>query len=106
MTRVYLGGPMRNYELYNFPAFLEAAAELRKEGYEVFSPAERDLAEGFDPNKGLEEQGFDMAQAWRWNLEQVLKCDAIALLPNWEGSEGAALEQAIAKGLGLEQIIL
>ncbi len=42
MKKVYLAGPMRGLPLFNFPAFADAAAKLRAQGYDVFSPAERD----------------------------------------------------------------
>lgn len=104
--KVYLAGPMRGYPLYNFPAFGVAAAALRAIGHEVFSPAERDLAMGFDPERSIEEQGFDLRKAWRWNLEALLACEAIALMKGHEHSEGAKLERANAKALGLTELLL
>lgn len=40
--KVYLSGPMTGYPNFNFPAFNERAAEWRREGWDVFNPAETD----------------------------------------------------------------
>ena len=43
---------MRGKESFNFPAFNWTAKWLRKKGYFVWNPAERDIKEdGFDPKK-------------------------------------------------------
>lgn len=104
--KIYLAGPMRGLPLYNFPAFESHAAALRASGHEVFSPAERDIALGFDPSRSIEEQGFDLTMAWRWNLEAILACEAIALMPGHEQSQGATLERLNAEALGLQVLRL
>lgn len=103
---VYLAGPMTGLPLHNFPAFRAYAAALRAIGHSVFSPAERDLATGFDPARSIEDQGFDMRAAWIDNLTALQLVDAIALMPGWEDSDGAKLEQAIAGKLELHEIKL
>lgn len=47
-VKVYLCGPMRGLPKHNFPIFELAAKELRKIGYEVFSPHEHE-PDGVDP---------------------------------------------------------
>lgn len=98
--RIYLAGPMRGYPRHNFPAFLAAAAHLREAGYEVVSPAEHDLDLGFDPELSVEEQGFDLAAAFTWDIQQVLACEAIVLLPGYENSTGAMIELNVARMCG------
>lgn len=98
---IYLAGPMTGYPRSNFPAFDEATAALRALGHAVSSPAEHDRHLGFDESRTPEEQGFDLRQAWRWDVEQLLQVDAIALLPGWRDSKGATLEHDIAVKLGL-----
>ena len=98
--RIYLAGPMRGIEQFNFPAFQEAAAELRGLGHEVISPAEHDLELGFDPTLNSLD-GFDLQAAMRWGVAQVLMADLVYLLEGWEGSEGVAVELAVAKAIGV-----
>lgn len=88
---IYLAGPMRGYELFNFPAFERVTADLRKQGKQVYSPHEYDLNNGFDPSKGTLE-GWDAKKAFKWDLAMVIEADAVVVLPGWEKSEGALLE--------------
>lgn len=105
--KVYVAGPMRGRHEFNFPAFERASVSLEIMGYEVFSPARRDLATGFDPtgltgDEVLKELGFDLREALsadtRWICEDA---DAIYMLAGWERSSGATAEHALAKALGL-----
>lgn len=109
--KVYLAGPMSGYPDWNFPAFDKAAAELREEGYHVFSPAEVD--EIFFENRD------DIDRQYAENFKETYKkclrvdfnyimdhADAIVLLPGWEKSRGATAEKAIAECMDLEVIEL
>lgn len=89
----YLGGPMRGYENFNFPTFALAAEHLRSFGFKIFSPAEKDLAAGFD-TEAEEEHPF--IYYMRKDLPELMKTDAIFLLPRWEESVGAGLEMIVA----------
>jgi hypothetical protein len=96
--KLYLAGPMRGYDQYNFPAFIEAAARPRAEGHEVWSPAERDMEEdGFDPAR---DKHKSMAHYMEHDLPAVCRADAVALLPGWEKSHGACLEVVVAYSIG------
>ncbi len=88
MTRIYIAGPMTGLPNLNFPAFIEAAAHLRRKGYEVVSPAELDLG----PNPSWE-------TCLKACLREVVTCDLVALLPAWENSRGARLEHHVATEL-------
>ena len=96
MSRVYLAGPMRGKISYNFPAFEKAAAFLRANGHSVFSPAERDLEDGFDPTTDV---AHSISHYMAIDLPEVCKCDVIALLPGWEDSEGCRIELSVARKL-------
>lgn len=88
---VYISGPMTGMPNFNFPAFNEAAAAWRANGWEVLNPAEE-----FDGRTDMERE-----QYLRCDIENLLKVDGIALLPGWADSKGARLELAIAQELGL-----
>jgi len=96
--KLYLAGPMRGYPEFNFPAFHQAAAELREAGYEVWSPAERDLDEGFNPKT---DQARSLKYYMRLDLPAVLDADAVAVLEGWERSTGAKLEIYVAQACGM-----
>lgn len=98
---VYVAGPMRGHDSFNFPAFDAAAAELRADGWEVFSPAEHDRDDGFDETLNSLE-GFDLRKAFQWDVEKIFEADAIYMLRGWETSAGATLEKAIAEFVGSE----
>lgn len=111
--KVYLAGPMRGIPEFNFPAFHSAAAFLRDNDFEVFSPAEKDNERhGTDISKGnstgdeevaTKEHGFNLREALGIDLAYICStAEGIVLLPGWEKSRGAQAELATAKALGLK----
>jgi hypothetical protein len=104
---VYVAGPMRKYQDFNFPAFEKATATLRKLGHEVFNPAERDLTAGFKSvgmtgHEDLSKEGFDLRAALAADLKYITEtADALCVLEGWENSSGARAEVATARALGL-----
>jgi len=113
--KLYLAGPMRGIKDFNFPAFHAAAAKLRSEGNEVFSPAERDIAkygDVFYSETGDEKNipahvNFSLREALGADLSYICaEAEGIALLPNWDRSKGACAEAAAGIALNLEIIKL
>lgn len=103
--KVYLAGPMRGYKDFNFPLFHEATAVLRDRGYEVFSPAERELSTGLDPTSATgsfsDIPTFNLAEALVADLVYICgEADAVVMLPGWEDSQGACAEYHTARCLG------
>lgn len=96
--KLYLAGPMRHRPLFNFPLFNSEAARLRSLGHEVHNPAEEDVKEGFDPATSTP---LPLKHYMAKDLAVVCSSDAVAVLPNWTESEGAKLEVAVAKKLGI-----
>lgn len=99
--KIYISGPMTGLPLHNFPAFEAAAASLRAAGHLVLSPHEKTLCDGFDPALSEDDNAFDLRAALLWDCEAVASSDAVALLPGFEESAGAAMEVALAVALGL-----
>jgi Domain of unknown function (DUF4406) len=106
--KVYLAGPMRGYDEFNFPAFRAAARALRAKGYEVFNPAESDENSGFDTSglsgtdTELEHAAFDLRSAIVTDLTWVGRhAEGVVTLDGWEKSSGANLEVGLARFLSL-----
>lgn len=90
---------MRGIPEYNFPAFYEAAEQLRSRGHVVWSPAENDVEkDGFNP---ATDTAQPMLHYMKRDLPEVLNADAVVVLPGWEQSEGAKLETHVAKMCGI-----
>ena len=93
--RTYLAGPMTGLPDLNFPLFHAEARRLRASGHDVVNPAEINV----DPTKGWQD-------CMRADIAELVKCEAIAMLPGWQQSRGATLEHHIAMQLGLRVIQL
>lgn len=109
VKRVYIAGPMRGIEFYNFPAFDAAARLLTRCGFLPVNPAAHDRECGFDPRRlpdGFDwrsiPDGFDLRATMRWDIDQVFACDALYMLLGWEHSKGARAEYHLAECLGKE----
>lgn len=104
--KIYLAGPMRGLELFNFPAFMKAAMSLRDQGHEVINPAERDIALGFNPAEPMDSPAnaavFDLGKAFEWDFNRIKTVDAIVLLQNWRSSKGVQAELVLAMALEKE----
>ena len=99
--KVYIAGPMRGIEYYNFPAFDDAAFRFREGGWDVINPAELDRVNG--AHEFSDNQGTDfLREAMRRDTNAICDCTAIALLPGYEKSKGTEVELVLAKLLGLE----
>jgi hypothetical protein len=94
---------MRGYPLFNFPAFDAAADELRAAGHEVWSPAEWDRGNGFDPATGT---ALTLAEYMAIDLPEVCRAEAVVVMPGWEASQGATLEVYVARAVGLPVLTL
>lgn len=82
MSRVlYVAGPMTSLPEFNYPAFHQAAADLREAGFVVLNPAE---------NERPIDSAWDLFM--RDALRMVSDADGIAVLHGWETSRGAQLE--------------
>lgn len=117
---IYIAGPMRGYDGFNFPAFFAAEAALREvyPDAEIVNPARDDLrirdvedewlAEdptGLAAGRRLEKDfgDKDLREALATDLLFVARyCDLVVLLPGWGDSKGASAEAAAADAVGIE----
>lgn len=94
---LYISGPMQGIKHFNYPAFTDAAAELRALGFRVVSPHELDVDAGVDPD---EEFTADMRRAaLARDMEAVCRVDGVAVLDGWHHSTGARAEVALANAI-------
>lgn len=84
---------MTGYPEFNYPAFAFAAKRLREAGHTVVSPHEVS-----HPENGVV-GSLPWTDYLRRDLQEMLPCEAIALLPGWSLSKGARLELQTALGL-------
>lgn len=89
--RIYIAGPMTGLPEFNFPAFHAAAKAWREQGWEVENPAE---SHGGRTDLPYEEYV-------RYDLSVLCGCDAIAMLPGWNGpnARGSVWEREVAISL-------
>lgn len=90
VKKLYLSGKMSGLPDLGFVLFNRAAAQLRAIGYEVVNPVEIND----DPEA-------EWLSCIKVDLDYLATCDGIALLPNWEDSFGAKIENLVAQRLGL-----
>lgn len=107
--RIYIAGPMRGIQFFNFPAFDKAKEELSYY-WNVVSPADMDRDVGFDPESlgsdydwnDLHSLDFDLDEAIKRDLDALQTVNAIFMLDGWQESRGAKAELAIANWRGLD----
>ena len=108
--RIYIAGPMRGYDEFNFPAFMAADKRLfEKYGNDIekmYNPAAMDEENGLDVSGTtgdmVEIPEFNLNKAMAENCIAICDCTHIYMLKGWEKSSGAIAEWNLAKMLDLE----
>lgn len=96
--RIYLAGPMSGLPELNYPAFADAASQLRQLGAFVCNPAE--LSQPDSPTNTYRNcLAVDLA----WIIGHA---EMIVVLPGFEKSPGANVEIALALALKLPIMLL
>lgn len=91
-ARVYISGPIAHYDLdERKKAFKEAKKLLRKMGYLPVNPMDN----------GLPQPG-DWREHMRADIANLLRCQYIYFLPEWQFSKGCRLELDVAMSCGLK----
>ncbi len=89
---VYISGPMKGYDYFNYPAFNAASAKLQDEGYIVLNPASN-----FEGVRNLAKETY-----MKHDFSHVLQADLLVVLKGWEESKGARSEVVVAQLCGLQ----
>lgn len=109
--RIYVAGPMRGFNNFNWNVFEAVAKQLRAKGHDVVSPTEIDEGLGVVRvvrNEDGTAESVELTSAYNFetvikrDLEVIVDCDAIFLLPGWSRSEGAKMEFDVAERAGLK----
>lgn len=91
-ARVYISGPIAHYDLEERKAVFKAAKkQLRKMGYLPVNPMDN----------GLPQPG-DWRDHMRADISNLLHCQYIYFLPEWQYSKGCRLELDVAMSCGLK----
>ena len=98
-VRVYIAGPMRGYENWNYPLFNRATAALRRSGAFVVNPVE--ISQFAGTPEEIERNPSLLFHLLEADIALLKTCDAIFLLPGWEESKGAKMELSAALDAGL-----
>ena len=89
--KLLLVGPMTGLPNYNREAFARAKKFFEIQGFTVINPGE--------PDPSLKDS--DWSGYMRRSMENLLRVQAIGLLPGWEESVGARLEVDVANALNI-----
>lgn len=96
---VYIAGPMRGRECYNFEEFFVTARRVRNAGFGVINPAQIDTERMFDGWQYTDDKYPDVLMQDLHEIKDNVFC--IVLLDGWEYSPGAKTEVAYAKAIGI-----
>lgn len=105
--RVYVAGPIRGYPDGNRAKFDQAVALLKEMGHQPVNP--HDIPTNHEgPCIGgpasVEDHTHQYGCYLRDDIMVLMFCDAIALLPGWQNSKGAATEAHVAQSIGLPEV--
>jgi len=92
--KVYIAGPMTGLKNYNREAFEAREKIIRAHGADVFNPATSKMSARCEAGE------VSYEEILRYDISELLKCNAIFMLDGWEDSKGAKLEHDIAEALG------
>lgn len=88
--KIYVAGPITYNPAKAAKEFDEAQATLERMGHYVINPIDMDRKlDGFDPAKDKPKPHIYYMKR---DLPILMQCQAVAVLPGWERSQGAMLE--------------
>lgn len=96
--KIYVAGPVSGVPNHNKKAFADACNRLSLSGVQTINPIE--LCAPIASNwRGTDQELWNACM--KRNIEELVKADAVALLPGWQDSAGATFEREIALKLSI-----
>lgn len=90
--KIYISGPISGRDLQDRRRTFAAVAEdIYRMGDIPVNPLDNGIPES-----------FPWAEHMRRDLQMLLKCSAVCMLPGWKRSRGARLEHHVAEELGMD----
>tara|TARA_R100001594_G_scaffold85067_1_gene119515 strand:- start:1213 stop:1557 length:345 start_codon:yes stop_codon:yes gene_type:complete len=100
MVRVYISGPISHIR-QSMMNFDKAEFDLENKGYDTYNPFSIRL-----PDTEEEKKEYNDVGEWVWYMRrcipELVNCDAVLMLPNWQESKGAKLERELAETLKIK----
>ncbi len=100
--RIFIAGPMRGYEKYNFPKFDRIEKLLNDFGIDCVNPGR--ISRRFK-EKDVNSDVSVYNEMVRLQQEAERTCDSILLLDGWQWSKGVQLEVKTAAELGMQFLL-
>ena len=100
--KVFIAGPMRGYEKYNFPKFDMIEKILKDHNIECVNPGR--ISRKFK-EKDVNSDIAVYNEMVRLQQEAEKTCNAILLLDGWQWSKGVQLEVKTAAELGMQFLL-
>ncbi len=92
MNTIYISGPITGLPDGNRKSFMDAQFDLESAGFRVINPI---------TICSMLPEGTDWATYMRHDIRAMMDADAVLLLPGWQSSRGAGLEEMICVALGI-----
>lgn len=87
--KIYISGPITGMPNENIEAFKDAELRLKAAGFEVVNPHENGLS-----------KEAPWLEHLKMDIRLMMDCDALCMLPGWQRSRGAKVENSLAESLG------
>ncbi len=95
--KIYIAGAITGLPLDEVQAkFKKKAEELKGMGFEVYNPFYEIAA------RGKEQAPYP--EIMKICISEMMQCDVVCLLPDWQKSKGATIERNLARELEMEII--
>jgi len=97
---IYIIGPERDLSDNNKSKYHDVHTLLHSFNVAMHTPCGSQRIAGMEP--GEDNLGnYEIRKEFARDLDALLSCDAVALLPDWSSSRGATAEYTVAKAAGL-----